>query len=175
MKYNKRKGNKMSKENRELAVISPRMMDIMEHYIGMLERENELLKNDYNVANDGIDDLNDALKDEKYYSEEYEKKAKAEIEELKAEIKELRAETEIDELQAFSKRLKDTSHYPKEYREEAEMYFHHNPNTEKLWFFMVGDSEVDEDGDIRTTLNVGVDAIAECDNLNGDVSVEVYK
>ena len=55
------------------------------------------------------------------------------------------------------------------------MYFHHNPNTEKLWFFMVGDSEVDEDGDIRATLNVGVDAIAECDNLNGDVGLEVYK
>ena len=87
---------------------------------------------------------------------------------LKAEIKE-------KEEQYHMLASSNTSHYPKEYREEAEMYFHHNPNTEKLWFFMVGDSEVDEDGDIRTTLNVGVNAIAECDNLNGDVSVEVYK
>ena len=77
---------------------------------------------------------------------------------------------EINELKADK-----CKHYPKEYREEAKEYFSHNPNGEKLWFFMVGDSEVDEDGDIRKTLNVGVDAIAECDNFNGDISVEVYK
>tara|TARA_R100000049_G_C1918210_1_gene64007 strand:+ start:271 stop:495 length:225 start_codon:yes stop_codon:yes gene_type:complete len=65
----------MKKENRELAVISPRMMDIMEHYISMLERENELLKNDYNIADDGIDDLNDVVKD-----------LRKENEELKAEL-----------------------------------------------------------------------------------------
>ena len=117
-----------------------------------------------------------------------------EIEELKAEIKELKENaskylredaSKIEELKAENKELKyelkhkaikvNTKHYPKEYKEEAKEYFSHNPNGEKLWFFMVGDSEVDEDGDIRKTLNVGVDAIAECDNLNGDVSVEVYK
>ena len=73
---------------------------------------------------------------------------------------------------ASSKSLQ--SHYPKQYREEAEEYFNHNPNTEKLWFFMIGDSEVDEDGDVRRTLNVGADSIAECDNLSGDISVKVY-
>ena len=87
----------------------------------------------------------------------------------------MKLEDEKKDLAIACRVSKDTSHYPKEYKEEAEMYFHHNPNTEKLWFFMVGDSEVDEDGDIRTTLNVGVDAIAECDNLNGDVGLEVYK
>ena len=84
-----------------------------------------------------------------------------EIRELKAEIKELKAD--------------NNKHYPKEYQAEARDYFNHNPNSEKLWFFMVGDSEVDEDGDVRKTFNVGVDAIAECDNFNGDISTEVYR
>ena len=186
----------MKKENRELAVISPRMMDIMEHYIGMLERENELLKNDYNIADDGIDDLNDVVKDLRKENEELKAENKrlhginAELvdnnkrlndgfgltnREDFEEIEKLRAEIKEKEHQYHILASSNTSHYPKEYREEAEMYFHHNPNTEKLWFFMVGDSEVDEDGDIRATLNVGVDAIAECDNLNGDVGLEVYK
>ena len=90
------------------------------------------------------------------------------IDELKAEIKE-------KEKQYHMLASSKSSHYPKEYRQEAEEYFSHNPNGEKLFFFMVGDSEVDEDGDIRKTLNVGVDAIAECDNFNGDISVEVFK
>jgi hypothetical protein len=95
------------------------------------------------------------------------------IKTLEKEIRVLKADN--DDLRKGCKLLKDTSHYPKEYKAEADEYFSHNPNAEKLWFFMVGDSEVDEDGDIRTTLNIGVDAIAECDNFNGDVSVEVYK
>ena len=42
---------------------------------------------------------------------------------LKAEIKE-------KEEQYHMLASSNTSHYPKEYREEAEMYFHHNPNSE---------------------------------------------
>ena len=126
------------------------------------------------------------------------------IEELKAEISQLKADIkhdakvcedyddgllaeikglQVDNISLF-KRLNDANkqtirervkHYPKEYKAEARDYFNHNPNSEKLWFFMVGDSEVDEDGDVRKTFNVGVDAIAECDNFNGDISTEVYR
>ena len=102
-----------------------------------------------------------------------------EIDELKAEMRKQKkislqiSKERIDTIKEL--KADKCKHYPKEYKDEARDYFHHNPNGEKLWFFMVGDSEVDEDGDIRKTLNVGVDAIAECDNFNGDISVEVYK
>ena len=79
-------------------------------------------------------------------------------------------------LQAEIKRLKEdnSKHYPKEYKQEAEEYFNNNPQAEKLFFFMVGGSGVDEDGDVIDTLNVGVDCIADCDNFKGVVSVETY-
>ena len=118
-----------------------------------------------------------------------------EIEGLKAELSQLKADCKHDakvcddydddlikechELQAENDKLNDalktsSSHYPKEYNQEAEEYFNHNPNEEKLFFFMVGGSGVDEDGDVIDTLNVGVDAIAECDNFKGVISVETY-
>ena len=79
-------------------------------------------------------------------------------------------------LLAEIKRLKEdnSKHYPKEYKQEAEEYFNNNPQAEKLFFFMVGGSGVDEDGDVINTLNVGADAIAECDNFKGIISVETY-
>ena len=98
-----------------------------------------------------------------------------EIEELEEEYKKSREYIVAVEKENDTLKYENTKHYPNEYKEEARDFFNHNPNGEKLWFFMVGDSEVDEDGDVRKTLNVGVDAIAECDNLSGDVSVEVYK
>ena len=58
------------------------------------------------------------------------------------------------------------SHYPKEYKQEAEEYFHHNPNAEKLWFFMVGDSDVDEDGDIHADGGTTTDAVTVYDDYN---------
>jgi uncharacterized coiled-coil protein SlyX len=141
-----------------------------------------------------IEELKAEIKELKENASKYLREDASKIEELKAEIKHFKSIANDDfkivdddraKLQAENKELKyelkhkaikvNTKHYPKEYKEEAKEYFSHNPNGEKLWFFMVGDSEVDEDGDIRKTLNVGVDAIAECDNLNGDVSVEVYK
>jgi len=97
------------------------------------------------------------------------------------ECHELQAEN--DRLKATNESLNDalktsgiaySSHYPKEYNQEADEYFEHNPKEEKLFFFMVGGSGVDEDGDVIDTLNVGVDAIAECDNFKGVISVETY-
>ena len=126
-----------------------------------------------------IDELKAEMRKQKKISLQISKERIDTIKELKADI---RHDTKVcddydDDLIKEINELKadKCKHYPKEYREEAKEYFSHNPNGEKLWFFMVGDSEVDEDGDIRKTLNVGVDAIAECDNFNGDISVEVYK
>ena len=98
------------------------------------------------------------------------------IAELQAEIRELKADIkhdgkvcedydddlikEIEELKADN-----VKHYPKEYKAEADEWFEYNPHDEKLFFFMVGSSEIDEDGDITRTLNVGCDTIAEIDNM----------
>ena len=112
------------------------------------------------------------------------------IAELQAEIKSLKADIIhdakvcydvddehikiIDKLKAENKRLYQehkecredaVKHYPKEYKAEADEYFHHNPKGETLFFFIVGDDEIDEDGDVTRTLNVGCDAIAEIDNM----------
>ena len=82
--------------------------------------------------------------------------------ELKAEIISLFKRLNDANKQTIRERVK---HYPKEYKEEARDYFHHNPQCEKLFFFMVGSSGVDEDGDVIGTLNVGADVIAEYDNV----------
>ena len=81
---------------------------------------------------------------------------------------------EVEELKAENDKLKHELKH-KEYQAEAEEWFEHNPQDEKLFFFMVGGSGVDEDGDVINTLNVGVDCIAECDNYKGVISVETYK
>ena len=85
------------------------------------------------------------------------------IKTLEKEIRVLKADN--DDLRKACKLLKDTSHYPKEYKAEADEYFHHNPHCDKLFFFMIEGNEFDEDGDVTRTLNVGWDAIAEYDNL----------
>ncbi len=72
-------------------------------------------------------------------------------------------------------RKMELGYNPQEYKQEADEWFEHNPQDEKLFFFMVGSSGVDEDGDVINTLNVGADAIAECDNYKGVISVETYK
>ena len=68
-----------------------------------------------------------------------------EIERLKAEIKKLKSGTDAVE-NAYLKETISTleyelnkaksSHYPKEYKAEAEEYFEHNPQCKKLLFFL---------------------------------------
>ena len=87
---------------------------------------------------------------------------------LQAENNELKAELKHKAIKIHQDRI------PKEYKAEADEWFEHNPQDEKLFFFMVGGSGVDEDGDVINTLNVGADAIAECDNFEGVISVETY-
>ena len=135
--------------------ITPRFLNILEHYMKIVERENDELKAEnqelklLSCTDDCQDNVNSLIK-------------------LKAEIKE---KEEQYHMLASSK----TAHYPKEYKQEAEEYFHHNPHGEKCWFFMVGDSDVGEDGVVTMSLDVGVDAIAECDNYEGTISIEVFK
>jgi len=107
------------------------------------------------------------IKHDQRVCENYDDDLIKEIEELKAEVKESK---EQYHMLASSK----SSHYPKEYKAEAEEYFHHNPQDEKLFFFMVGGSGVDEDGDVINTLNAGADAIAEYDNYDGNISGNTY-
>lgn len=107
----------------------------------------------------------------------------SDVDELKAEIKRLKDKLQAvnddynndhkvhneyaDGLLSEIKELKEDNnkHYPKEYKAEADEYFHHNPKGEKLFFFIVGGDEVDVDGDVTRTLNVGCDTIAEYDNV----------
>ena len=131
--------------------------------------DNKELKAEIEELKAEISQLNADSKHDAKVCEDYDEGLREEVKELQAEVKEKEKQYHM---LASSKSLQ--SHYPKQYREEAEEYFNHNPNTEKLWFFMIGDSEVDEDGDVRRTLNVGADSIAECDNLSGDISVKVY-
>ena len=56
------------------------------------------------------------------------------IKTLEKEIRVLKADN--DDLRKGCKLLKDTSHYPKEYKAEADEYFNHNPQSNKVWFFM---------------------------------------
>ena len=100
-------------------------------------------------------------------------KIKKVIDGFKAEIKELNAELDTSNQLAEDLSVgggipidaNTTKHYPKEYKQEADEYFGHNPHCEKLFFFIVGGDEIDVDGDVTRTLNVGCDTIAEYDNV----------
>jgi len=85
-------------------------------------------------------------------------------------------QAEIKDLRKGCKLLKDTSHYPKEYKAEAEEYFHHNPQCKKLLFFILdgNDFDWDEDNDGCNGMNgeyngilYADDCIAEYDNDEG--------
>ena len=65
--------------------------------------------------------------------------------------------------------------YPKELKADAEEYFENNPHETKLFYFVVGASGCEEDGDVINSLNCECDAVAEFDNYDGIVSGEVFK
>ena len=159
------------------------------------------LRDEVNIAQDGITDLNDVVKDLQAEAIEQikdNKKLQAEIKKLKDKLQAVNDDynndskvhneyadgllSEIEELNAeldTSNQLAEdlsvgggipidantTKHYPKEYKQEADEYFGHNPHCEKLFFFIVGGDEIDVDGDVTRTLNVGCDTIAEYDNV----------
>ena len=129
-----------------------------------LKAELEEMRNEYNIAQDGITDLNDVLKDMQEESKEQikeNKRLQAENETLKAENCGLINESKWDknklikELQAENDSLKDEAvkwnrkhnkleninemKYSslKEYKEEANEYFHHNPKCKGVRFHML--------------------------------------
>ena len=121
------------------------------------------LRDELNIAQDGITDLNDVVKDLQAEAIEQIKDNK----ELKAEIRQLKADIThdakvcydvddehikiVDELQTENEKLrgkyalmKSLTKYPKEYKAEADEYFHHNPKAKSVSFYMLDDCEVDE-------------------------------
>ena len=73
------------------------------------------------------------------------------IKELEAEIKELKAD--------------NNKHYPKEYQAEASEYFHHNPQADKVMFYMLDNNEACIDYDALEQYEIA------CINNAEDLSV----
>tara|TARA_R100001530_G_scaffold57672_1_gene41886 strand:+ start:2301 stop:2906 length:606 start_codon:yes stop_codon:yes gene_type:complete len=154
------------------------------------DKDNEELK----IAQDGIDDLNDVVKElqaeNKHLILSNERRGEM-VRELQAENKRLKngfghgvlVELEqVDELKEQVKELKVALEnyqcgckYPKELKADAEEYFHHNPQDEKIWYMLISPSDVDEDGVLDAHKDVGVDAVAEFDNYQGKISGDVFK
>ena len=99
------------------------------------------LRDELNIASDGIVDLNDVVKD---------------------------LQAELENYQCGCK-------YPKELKNDAEEYFHHNPQDEKIWYMLITKDDLDEDGVLDAHKDVGVDAVAEFDNYQGKISGDVFK
>ena len=156
---------------------------INENVIKCLKQEIDVYREKYAIALQEIKELN-------YFSKEDNKKLQAShpLDTLfdKEEIKELNEENEqiaernkeyheqVMELKEEIKELKrdikhkaiklNQSHYPKEYKQESNEYFEHNPHCKKLLFFMIEGNEFDDDGDYDGSLYAS-DCIAEIDNV----------
>ena len=72
-------------------------------------------------------------------------------------------QAEIKDLRKGCKLLKDTSHYPKEYKAEAEEYFEHNDHCKEVMFFMLDDTLFDDNDDFDDFINKD-DAICVINN-----------
>ena len=134
-----------------------------------LRIENNTLKLSNGKIKDELQSVNDDYNNDHRVHNEYEDGLLDEVKELKAEIKE---KEEQYHMLASSK----TSHYPKEYKAEADEYFHHNPQCKKLLFFILdgNDFDWDEDNDGCNGMNgeynsilFADDCIAEFDNNEG--------
>ena len=154
------------------------------------------LRDELNIAQDGITDLNDVVKDLQAEAIEQIKDNKRlndkdglydEVKELQAEIKELQADYEkqreyIIAVEKENDILKyDVKHkaikihqdrIPKEYKAEADEYFHHNPKSKGVRFHMIDFNDYDYDendgmnglsGEYNSTLYAD-DCIVEIDN-----------
>ena len=132
--------NYFSKEdNDKLKAENKRLNRVNAELSNKLQEVNSDYNNDHKVHND------------------YEDGLLAEIEELKAENKRLRYNEVVN-------KENNTKHYPKEYKQEADEYFEHNPHCNKLLFFIIEGNEFDEDGCYEACL-LDDDCIAEIDNI----------
>ena len=150
-----------------------------EHYeeeIAELKAENERLNialKSYQLENESLQDqLKECVSD---YDNDI--KASYELDDTHSEIiKRLEAELKESKEQYHMLASSRTSHYPKEYKAEADEYFHHNPQCKKLLFFILdgNDFDWDEDNDGCNGMNgeynsilFADDCIAEFDNNEG--------
>ena len=116
--------------------IAPRFLNILEHYMKIVERENDELKAEnqelklLSCTDDCQDNVNSLIK-------------------LQEEIKELKAELVAEKKQYH---MMASS---KQYQSEAEEYFHHNPKCKSLLFFMIGSNEFtfDEENDMMNGIS----------------------
>ena len=120
------------------------------------------LRDELNIASDGIIDLNDVIKELRTFSGVDELKAdkmkhilaydtlQAEYNSLKAENERLNDKDglydEVKELQAELENKECGCVIPKEYKQEAEEYISCNPKVKKVYFFMVADDCIGDDG-----------------------------
>ena len=89
------------------------------------------------------------------------------IKTLEKEIRVLKADN--DDLRKGCKLLKDTSHYPKEYKAEADEYFNHNPQSNKVWFFMFDERCMEHIDNLCISED---DAICSIDNERSNLSYD---
>ena len=135
-------------------------------FVEVLNRSNDKLK----AENDDLKAENCGLINESKWD-----KNKL-INELKAEIIKLEVHVDkygaiaYDELQAENKDLrkackllKDASHYPKEYKAEAEEYFEHNNHCQEVMFFMLDNTLFNDNDDFDDFINKD-DAICVINN-----------
>ena len=147
------------------------------------------LKADNKRLQDELQAVNDDYNNDHKVHDEYADGLLEEIKELKTQNERLNDYSsinglydEVKELQADNEELKNKlsnyncgCKYPKELQADAEEYFENNPHETKVFYFLVGGSGCEEDGDVKGSLNCECDAVAEFDNYDGIVSGEVYK
>ena len=133
--------------------------------VNRLQAENVRLKNGFGhgvlVELEQVDALKDEVEELKAEIKSYIKAREGRIntiDELKADIKEKEKQYH---LLAASK----SSHYPKEYRQEAEEYFSNNPKAKYVAFYMLSEYDI-RDGEGGDLMLYKDDAIAIIDNDN---------
>ena len=140
--------DELKAENEELKAVNDEVRRCNKTMDGiLLEREAELKEKDKQYHMLASSKSNDGLYDE--------------VKELQADNEELKAE--LDKANNNNMRYSSL----KEYKAEAEEYFHHNPKCKSLLFFMIGNDEFGVDGDWNGCYNGTLysdDCIIEIDN-----------
>ena len=158
------------KENKRLKAENERLKKGFGHGVLVELEQVDSLKDEIESLKKENESLQDQLK-ECVSDYDNDIKASYELDDLKAENDGLLEESnllkaEIKDLRKGCKLLKDTSHYPKEYKAEAEEYFEHNDHCKEVMFFMLDDTLFDDNDDFDDFINKD-DAICVINNTEG--------